>query len=129
MPRPIEPDSREVREFVETYIAQARAATKQIERPGVLQMILVHPNDDDVSSIYRYSLDDDRVAAAHDRRRHQCQQERASRTGIMSMSKAAPCAAASRPSSAADTTTPSRCSRSSSTATPTRARRGLRPCR
>ena len=57
-----QPDSREVREFVETYIAQARAATKQIERPGVLQMILVHPNDDDVSSIYRYALDDDGLA-------------------------------------------------------------------
>jgi hypothetical protein len=56
------PDAREVREFVETYIAQARAATKQIERPGVLQMILVHPNDDDVTSIYRYALDDDRLA-------------------------------------------------------------------
>ena len=56
------PDSREIREFVETYIAQARAATKEIKRPGVLQMILVHPNDDEVTSIYRYMLDDDRLA-------------------------------------------------------------------
>src|SRR5262245_11762219 len=49
----------EVREFIETYIAQARAATKDIEDPGVLQMILVNPADEDsITSVYRYALDD-----------------------------------------------------------------------
>jgi hypothetical protein len=56
------PDSHEVREFVETYVAQARAATVLIDKPGVVQMILVHPSDDDVTSIYRYALDDNSLA-------------------------------------------------------------------
>jgi hypothetical protein len=45
----VAPDSHEDRTFVETYIAQARAATARIDKPGVVQMILVHPNDDDVT--------------------------------------------------------------------------------
>src|SRR5262249_6108850 len=42
----ISADTHEVREFVETYIAQAR----------------VNPTDDDVTSVYRYALDDPRLA-------------------------------------------------------------------
>ena len=56
-------DTREVREFVETYIAQARAATEGIEAPGVLQVILVNPADEDsITSVYRYALDDPDLA-------------------------------------------------------------------
>ena len=51
-------DTCEVREFVTTYVAQARAATAEIEQPGILNMVLVNPADDDVTSIYRYALDD-----------------------------------------------------------------------
>src|SRR5262249_14042176 len=58
----ISADTHEVREFVETYIAQARAATAEINQPGLLQMILVNPTDDDVTSVYRYALDDPRLA-------------------------------------------------------------------
>jgi hypothetical protein len=56
------PDGQQVREFVETYVAQARAATTRIAKPGIVQMILVHPNDDNVTSIYRYALDDNSLA-------------------------------------------------------------------
>src|SRR5262245_39674754 len=51
---------REVREFIETIVAQARAATKDIKAPGVLQMIRMHPLDDDDDDVvvYRYKLDD-----------------------------------------------------------------------
>jgi hypothetical protein len=52
------PHPREVRECIETILAQARAATKHLADPGVLQMILVHPNADGVGVIYRYALDD-----------------------------------------------------------------------
>jgi hypothetical protein len=52
------PDSRAVREFVATITAQAQTATEDMADPGVLQMVLVHPRDDDVTSIYRYELDD-----------------------------------------------------------------------
>jgi hypothetical protein len=52
-------DGREVREFITTYIAQAKAATAEIERPGLLNMILVNPADEDsVTSVYRYAFDD-----------------------------------------------------------------------
>jgi len=54
----IPPDKREVREFVATVIAQARAATKHLRDPGLLQVILVHPNTESVGAIYRYALDD-----------------------------------------------------------------------
>jgi putative DNA primase/helicase len=61
----IQPDSGQVREFVETYVAQARAATKGLDRPGLLQMILIHPaaseGKDEVVP-YRYSLDDPDLA-------------------------------------------------------------------
>src|SRR5262249_3796323 len=40
------PDSREVREFLTTIVAQARAATKHLKQPGLLQMLRVHPLDD-----------------------------------------------------------------------------------
>jgi hypothetical protein len=52
------PDKREIREFVETIAAQARAATKGLSDPGVWQMVLVHPATDSVETIYRYALDD-----------------------------------------------------------------------
>jgi DNA-binding MarR family transcriptional regulator len=52
------PDSREVREFIETIVAQARAATKYLDDPGILQMVLVHPNTEGVGVIYRYAFDD-----------------------------------------------------------------------
>jgi hypothetical protein len=58
----MQPDAHEIRKFVETYIAQARAATKNTRHPGVLQMILVHPHDDDVTSVYRYEVDDNHLA-------------------------------------------------------------------
>jgi len=52
------PDSREVREFLTTIIAQARAATKHLKQPGLLQMMLIHPLDDRNVTLYRYKLDD-----------------------------------------------------------------------
>jgi hypothetical protein len=52
------PDKREIREFVETIAAQARAATKDLSDSGVWQMVLVHPATDSVETIYRYALDD-----------------------------------------------------------------------
>src|SRR5262249_52188427 len=52
------PNPREVREFIETIAAQARAATEDLNDRGVWQMILVHPNTDGVETIYRYELDD-----------------------------------------------------------------------
>jgi hypothetical protein len=55
-------DTREVREFVETLVAQARAATAEIEKPGLLQMILVNPADDDITSVYRYAISDPNLA-------------------------------------------------------------------
>jgi len=55
-------DAREVREFVETYVAQARAATAEIKQPSILNMVLVNPADNDVTSIYRYALDDPSLA-------------------------------------------------------------------
>ena len=51
-------DASEVRDFVTTYVAQARAATADIEQPGILNVVLVNPADDDVTSIYRYAIDD-----------------------------------------------------------------------
>jgi hypothetical protein len=54
-------DTDEVREFVETYVAQARAATKDMREPGLLQMILVHPAGDDISGVYRYALNDTKL--------------------------------------------------------------------
>jgi hypothetical protein len=53
----VRPDTRQVREFFETYVAQARAATKEMKEPGLLQMSLIHPLSDNVVP-YRYSLDD-----------------------------------------------------------------------
>jgi hypothetical protein len=52
------PDSREVREFLTTIVAQARAATKHLKQPGLLQMMLIHPLDDTNVVLYRYKLDD-----------------------------------------------------------------------
>jgi hypothetical protein len=51
---------REVREFIEIIVTQARSATKDIKAPGVLQMIRMHPLDDDDDDVvvYRYKLDD-----------------------------------------------------------------------
>ena len=51
------PDKREIREFIETVAAQARAATRHIKQPGLLQMLLVQPLDESVVP-YRYALDD-----------------------------------------------------------------------
>jgi hypothetical protein len=52
------PDSRAVREFVATITAQAQTATEDMADPGLLQVVLVHPRDDDVTGVYRYELDD-----------------------------------------------------------------------
>src|SRR5262249_32619196 len=56
------PGSREVREFLSTLTAQAKAATRHIieesKHPGLLQIDLVHPTDEKVSGIYRYELND-----------------------------------------------------------------------
>src|SRR5262245_38309199 len=56
-------NTREVREFIEIITAQARAATKDIKTPGVLQMIRVHPlaKDYDDVVVYRYKLDDSKL--------------------------------------------------------------------
>lgn len=43
-------------------MAQARAATEGIKQPGILNMVLVNPTDDDVTSVYRYALDDPDLA-------------------------------------------------------------------
>jgi hypothetical protein len=51
-------NTREVREFIETIIAQARAATEHLKQPGLLQMMLIHPLDDNNVVLYRYKLDD-----------------------------------------------------------------------
>jgi len=56
-------NGQEVREFIEIIVAQARAATKEIKDPGVLQLIRAHPlakNYDDVV-IYRYELNDSKL--------------------------------------------------------------------
>jgi len=55
------PDSREVREFITTLAAQAKAATKDLSDSGVWQMILVHPSTEGVGAIYRYALDDPKL--------------------------------------------------------------------
>jgi hypothetical protein len=58
----IQVDVHAVHEFVATYVAQARAATQDIDRPGVPQIELIDPADEDVS-IRRYPLDDANLAA------------------------------------------------------------------
>jgi RecA-family ATPase len=55
------PDPTNVREFVEIFVAQARAATKDIEPPGVLQMCLIHPASEGITSLYRYDLGDQKL--------------------------------------------------------------------
>src|SRR5262245_33881091 len=50
-------NTREVREFIATITAQAKAATEGLPQPGLLQMLLVQPLDESVV-IYRYALDD-----------------------------------------------------------------------
>jgi P4 family phage/plasmid primase-like protien len=58
----LQPDTREICEFLQTYIARVRAATKDMKQhPGVLNMILVHPDDDEVTCVYHYALDDDHL--------------------------------------------------------------------
>jgi hypothetical protein len=57
----IDVDVHQVHEFVATYIAQARTATGDLEQPGVLQILLIDPANEDVS-IRRYHLDDASVA-------------------------------------------------------------------
>jgi hypothetical protein len=52
------PDAREVREFIATIVAQARAATKHLSDPGILQITLIHPLSEKVETIYRYELND-----------------------------------------------------------------------
>jgi len=54
----ITPNSREVRESITTLAAQAKAATKHLRDPGLLQIILIHPLTENVGTIYRYALDD-----------------------------------------------------------------------
>jgi len=50
------PDSHEVRKFIEIIVAQARAATKHLKEPGVLQVSLLHPLSTEMIP-YRYALD------------------------------------------------------------------------
>jgi hypothetical protein len=57
----IQVDVHEVHEFVATYVAQARAATKSLAQPGVLQILQIDPANEDVS-IQRYELDDASLA-------------------------------------------------------------------
>ena len=53
---------REVREFFETIVAQARAATKGLKDPGLLQIVRAHPLDDyDDVVLYRYELNDSKL--------------------------------------------------------------------
>src|SRR5215471_295966 len=56
------PDVSAVRESLATIVAQARAATKHLtdegKDAGLLQMLLVHPFDEDTVVPYRYALDD-----------------------------------------------------------------------
>jgi hypothetical protein len=51
-------DIGEVRESIATIVGQARAATKHLSDPGILQVILVHPLTEGVETIYRYELSD-----------------------------------------------------------------------
>jgi AAA domain len=52
------PDGQQIYAFMETYVAQARAATQGLPTPGVLQMIRIHPLDESIV-IYRYALNDE----------------------------------------------------------------------
>src|SRR5262245_25038556 len=56
------PDPSTVREFVEIYVAQARAATSGLQEPGLLQMCLIHPANENVTGLYRYTLSDSKLA-------------------------------------------------------------------
>src|SRR5215831_6783789 len=50
------PDSQEVHKFIEIVVEKARAATKHLKEPGVLQITLIHPLTENVEVIYRYAL-------------------------------------------------------------------------
>jgi hypothetical protein len=57
----IVPDSHEVRKFIEIIVAQARAATKHLKEPGLLQVSLLHPLSADMGPFYRYALDNPKL--------------------------------------------------------------------
>src|SRR5262249_22572677 len=52
-------DGHEVREFIEIFVAQARAATEEVMPPRTLQMVRVHPLAADYNDVVtcRYDLD------------------------------------------------------------------------
>src|SRR5262249_4413993 len=54
------PASREVRKFIEIIVAQAKAATKHLKEPGLLQVSLLHPLSEDMVP-YRYALDNPKL--------------------------------------------------------------------
>jgi len=54
------PDSHEVRKFIEIIVAQAKAATKHLKEPGLLQVSLLHPLSEDLVP-YRYALDNPKL--------------------------------------------------------------------
>src|SRR5262249_40049219 len=114
-------DSREVREFFITLAAQAKAATKHLRDPGILQIILIHPLTENVGTIYRYALDDPQlIEPIHGR------PLLPAKAAITSTSRASRCGAISVPRRAAHSKIRSPCSRWSSTATMTRAKHGCR---
>jgi len=57
----IAPDKDEVRKFVEIIVAQARAATKHLKEPGLLQVSLLHPLSEDMGPFYRYALNNPKL--------------------------------------------------------------------
>ena len=54
------PDSHEVRKFIEIIVAQAKAATKHLKEPGLLQVSLLHPLSEAMVP-YRYALDNPKL--------------------------------------------------------------------
>jgi hypothetical protein len=53
-------DNREVRKMIEIIVAQARAATKHLKEPGLLQVSLLHPLSEEMVP-YRYALDNPKL--------------------------------------------------------------------
>jgi len=58
----METNTTEVREFINIIVAQARAATRHLQEPGLLQMSRLHPADDDDAPVpSRYSLKESNI--------------------------------------------------------------------
>jgi len=100
------PDSNEVGKCIEIIAAHARAATKHLKEPGLLQVSRIHPLDETVVP-YRYALNNPKLVEQ----------------------KRARCGAVSRAKSAERPRIPSLCSRWWSIPMPTRTRPGRRRCR